>query len=263
MERISNHDTFDSSDVVSYYDRDPELQLPERRILDALRPQLGRMAMLDIGVGTGRTTEFFAPLVRSYVGVDYAAAMVEQCLHRFGSAPGTREFRIADASDLRDFADDSFDFVLFSYNGIDYIPHEDRLRALAEVARVARPGGTFVMSSHNLFGLPALFDVRSGVSLHPLETLRHLAHQLKLRRAIPAVRRRELLARQWAVVNDGAHDFRVETYYLRPSEQVRQLDAEFRDIEAYRLRGNGERLPDLHAMDACTDPWIYFRCTVR
>lgn len=262
MTPVSNQDTFGASEVVRYYGSDPALQPPEQRILEALRPQLASMSMLDIGVGTGRTTTYFAPLVRVYVGMDYAPSMVAECERRFGVEPGKREFRTADARDLRDFADDSFDFVLFSYNGIDYISHEERIRALAEIARVLRPGGTFVMSAHNLAALPALFSIRRGLSLHPLNTLRHLAFQFRLRRAVPAALRRELQTRPWAVVNDGAHGFRVETYYLRPSEQVRQLSLAFRDIEAYRLSG-GERIVDLGAADACTDPWIYFRCTAR
>jgi SAM-dependent methyltransferase len=260
---VSNQDTFGASEVVSYYGSDPALQPPEQRILDALRPQLGDMSMLDIGVGTGRTTKYFAPLVRRYVGVDYAPSMVAECERRFGVEPGKREFRTADARDLRDFAESSLDFVLFSYNGIDYISHEDRLRALAEIARVLRPGGTFVMSAHNILALPAAFDIWRGLSLHPLNSLRHLAFQFKLRRAIPSALRRELQTRPWAVVNDGAHEFRVETYYLRPSEQIRQLESAFRDIEAFRLRGGGERIADLSAVDTCTDSWIYFQCTRR
>jgi len=61
-----------------------------------------------------------------------------------------REFRQVDARDLSAFADESFDFVLFSYNGLDCVGHADRLQVLAEVHRVVRPGGVFMFSSHNM-----------------------------------------------------------------------------------------------------------------
>ena len=35
--------------------------------------------MLDIGVGTGRTTMHFAGLVKEYVGVDYSSALIQAC----------------------------------------------------------------------------------------------------------------------------------------------------------------------------------------
>jgi ubiquinone/menaquinone biosynthesis C-methylase UbiE len=34
-----------------------------------------------------------------------------------------------------------FDFVLFSYNGIDFVDHAGRLQVLKEIARVLASGG--------------------------------------------------------------------------------------------------------------------------
>jgi len=259
----SNRETFEHVDVVRYYGSDQSLQAPEQRILDLLRPQLAEMSMLDIGVGTGRTTAFFAPLVKRYLGVDYAAAMIERCQRRFAAQEGRLEFGVADVRDLSHFADKSFDLVMFSYNGLDYISHEDRLLGLGEMARVLRSGGTFVLSSHNILSLPALFDFGRGIQLHPIRTLEHLLAQFRLRRALPLSTLPQVMARPWAIVNDGSHEFRVKTYYILPSAQVKQLEPWFRDVQTFRLRGNGEQLPDFAAMDACTDPWIYFVCTRR
>ena len=44
----------------------------------------------------------------------------------------------------------SFDFVLFSYNGIDTMSHVNRLRVFDEVFRLLVSGGLFAFSSHNL-----------------------------------------------------------------------------------------------------------------
>jgi ubiquinone/menaquinone biosynthesis C-methylase UbiE len=48
------------------------------------------------------------------------------------------DFRVGDARDLSQFEDESFDFVLFSYNGIDVISHPDRLRTSREIYRVLK-----------------------------------------------------------------------------------------------------------------------------
>ena len=75
------------------------------------------MKMLDIGVGGGRTTLHFAPLVKEYVGIDYSQNMIKACQERFAQV----SFQTADARSMGIFKDSTFDFILFSYNGIDYI----------------------------------------------------------------------------------------------------------------------------------------------
>jgi SAM-dependent methyltransferase len=51
---------------------------------------------------------------------------------------------------LSPFEDRDFDAVVFSANGVDYIrTDEGRAKCLAKVARVLKPGGVFVASSHN------------------------------------------------------------------------------------------------------------------
>jgi ubiquinone/menaquinone biosynthesis C-methylase UbiE len=47
--------------------------------------------------------------------------------------------------------DNSFSHVLICLNGIDYaFPAAQRLEALRECARVLKPGGTFIYTSHNV-----------------------------------------------------------------------------------------------------------------
>jgi ubiquinone/menaquinone biosynthesis C-methylase UbiE len=104
------------------------------------------MSVLDLGVGGGRTTKYLSTIASRYVGVDYSESMIRSCQDKF---PGL-DFRLADASDLSLFSDESFDAVVFSFNGLDYVlPHEKRLRCLRECARVMRPGSVFIFSSHN------------------------------------------------------------------------------------------------------------------
>lgn len=103
-------------------------------------------SLLDLGVGGGRTTPELSRHAGRYVGSDYSAAMVAACRKRFPELA----FVEADATNMPQFADASFDAVMFSFNGIDCIPTDaGRASCLSEVARILRPGGTFIVSSHN------------------------------------------------------------------------------------------------------------------
>jgi ubiquinone/menaquinone biosynthesis C-methylase UbiE len=104
------------------------------------------MAVLDLGVGGGRTTSYLSRVASRYVGVDYSEAMIHACRRKFPNL----DFALADASDLSAFEDASFDAVVFSFNGLDYVvPDEKRLRCLGECHRVLRDEGILMFSSHN------------------------------------------------------------------------------------------------------------------
>lgn len=111
--------------------------------------------VLDVGCGAGRTTVELDRRGHDVVGVDVSEAMVEAARAQFPDL----DVAVGDATDLQ-FDDGQFDYVLFSYCGIDYVhPESERLRALAEVRRVLRDGGYFAFSTHNcLYALPALLD---------------------------------------------------------------------------------------------------------
>ncbi|HXM23214.1 MAG TPA: class I SAM-dependent methyltransferase [Terriglobales bacterium] len=104
------------------------------------------MAVLDLGVGGGRTTSYLSSVSSLYVGVDYSEAMIHACRKKFPDL----DFLRADASDLSAFEDASFDAIVFSFNGLDcVVPDEKRLRCLRACWRVLRPTGVLVFSSHN------------------------------------------------------------------------------------------------------------------
>lgn len=104
------------------------------------------MDILDLGVGAGRTTPHLSGLANRYVGLDYAAGMVDACRQRFPDLA----FHHGDAADLSAFEDGSFDAVVFSFGGIDDLtPAAKRARCLAECRRVLRGGGVLIISRHN------------------------------------------------------------------------------------------------------------------
>src|SRR5271156_5460549 len=130
--------------VAGYYAELNYLTPCERLLFETyLRPG---MAILDLGVGGGRTTAYLSSIAGRYVGVDYASEMVAACRNKFPQL----EFETENASDLSRFATSSFDAVVMAFNGIDYvIPDEIRFRALREIHRVLKPEGTLIFSSHN------------------------------------------------------------------------------------------------------------------
>jgi len=118
---------------------------PEAVILEAIGPAIKDKKLLDIGIGGGRTTKFLLEISSDYTGIDYTADFITAARQRFPKA----NLLCCDARNLDGFADATFDFVLFSFNAIDYMIHEDRLSCLAEINRVLKPGGWFMFSTHN------------------------------------------------------------------------------------------------------------------
>lgn len=253
----ANQEVFDG-DAAAFTDM--ALMPAERAVLKRLVPRLGEIDMLDLGVGTGRTGWTFAPLVRRYVGVDYSPRMIAAAKERLGGDPRV-ELMVGDARDLS-AVDGEFDFILFSFNGIDAVSPEDRLRVLEGVRARLRPGGLFLFSTHSLGTLP--FDTRRPVSprLAHIPTYRAYAwfKSIAYARRIRAINRGLDLAaaraRGWDVVPSMAHDFRITDHYVDPEFQVRQLREHGFDVVAvYDAEGREVTLPH-----PSRDPWFDFLC---
>jgi ubiquinone/menaquinone biosynthesis C-methylase UbiE len=140
----ANLEIYNRPDVAAYYGLLSYLTPCERYLFD-LYIKTGT-AILDLGVGGGRTTAYLAGRCSRYVGVDYASEMIRACRQKY---PGL-EFLVADASDLSGLESNSFDSIVCAFNGLDYvIPDERRDRCLEECRRVLKPGGILLFSSHN------------------------------------------------------------------------------------------------------------------
>lgn len=234
----ANQNAFARPDVVASYDRDAGLTEVESMLL--LDLALGA-DILDLGVGAGRTTAELARRARSYIGLDVAEPMLEVARRRH---PG-QSFVLGDASDLGSFATASFDLVVFSYNGIDYLhPVEARLRCMAEMARVVRPGGHVVLSSHHVYGI-----VKTPTTWTPADVTRSLAMS-SVRFARLA--RSGALLRGGGYVRDGARDTLV-TYYTS-TRRMRRWAARFglQMTQMVPTSSSGSR----HRRYAA--PWIYY-----
>ncbi len=130
--------------VVDYYANRHGLDTAEKTLVDRYLKQGART--LDLGVGAGRTTPYLSDRSSQYVGVDYSYEMLHACRKRF---PGLN-FVQADASDLDMFVDNSFDTVLFSFNGIGFIESDARRYSfLTHCRRILAVDGRLIFSCHN------------------------------------------------------------------------------------------------------------------
>ncbi|MFN8216532.1 MAG: methyltransferase domain-containing protein [Solirubrobacterales bacterium] len=154
-----------------------------------------------------------------------------------------------------------FDFILFSFNGIDAVGPEDRLRIFAEVRRLLRPSGRFQFSSHSIGALPlSLRRERparwSGSRLYSayarLADFRNLRHVRRINARIDLDAARE---RGWVIVPERGH-MQIDDYYVDPAYQVRQLREAGFGVEAILDRSGREvTLPH-----AGRDPWLDYLC---
>jgi ubiquinone/menaquinone biosynthesis C-methylase UbiE len=99
--------------------------------------------VLEIAAGTGRNLPFYPEGVR-LVGVELSLGMLEIARRRAQELGVQAELRVGDAHDLP-FPDASFDTVVATL-ALCTIP--DDSRAVAEAARVLRPGGLLLLLEH-------------------------------------------------------------------------------------------------------------------
>ena len=209
----------------------------EIALIAMLRAERNDWRVLDIGVGSGRTSPHFAALGPTYIGVDYSPQMVRVAKKRFPQF----DFRNMDATDLSAFADGQFDLVWFSYNGMDYGGPAERLRILAEVHRVIAPGGAFCFSAHNrdYVDLERITAVqRPALTPNPLRMavrgLRYVQAATNSRQLKPLEERNA----EYFILNDNASQHRFITYYTDVPQQVAQLErAGFTGVRAFGKDG--------------------------
>jgi SAM-dependent methyltransferase len=207
--------------------------------------------VLDVGVGTGRTTAYLAPLARRYEGIDYSPVMIEYFRHTLPDVAA----QLGDMRDLSMFESGSFDMVFASNCVIDAVSHEDRLRTLSEVWRVLRPQGFLIFSSHNRSYDKAFDGPRPHVSRNPGTALRNLfvwGRQLVHHAQTARFRRVEP---EYALLTDEGHDFACLHYYVEASVQQRQLaNLQFHVVDMLNHLGHSLAPAD----ESRDSPWLMY-----
>ena len=117
------------------------LHSPDAQVEAALQAALGSGslgALLDVGTGTGRIAELFAPLAAHVTAIDKSPEMLRLARARLQQLPAELVDLVLGDFTALPFADASFDTVLF-HQVLHYALEPEQ--ALAEAARVTRGGG--------------------------------------------------------------------------------------------------------------------------
>jgi SAM-dependent methyltransferase len=125
----------DSKAHNAYYDRPAVL---------SLLPDVSGKNVLDAGCGPGAYAQWLVEHGAQVLGLDASPQMIDYAQKRVRQGA---EFRVADLTQPLDFLqDDTFELVVSALT-ISYIP--DLTSLFAEFARVLRPAGLFVFSTHH------------------------------------------------------------------------------------------------------------------
>jgi ubiquinone/menaquinone biosynthesis C-methylase UbiE len=146
-----SRDTAETERVLGLYEKeagkyDREMNFFDRLLFAGGREWVCSQAagdVLEIGIGTGRNLPHYRADV-SLIGIELSPAMLEIARARARELGREVDLRVGDAQAL-EFPDDSFDAVVCTLS-LCTIP-DDRA-AVAEVRRVLRPGGRFLLLEH-------------------------------------------------------------------------------------------------------------------
>ncbi len=208
--------------------RNTWLSAGERILVRQLASETRNMPLLDIGVGGGRTTGLLTLISDEYVAIDFSSEMVAATRAAYPQV----DVRVGDARDLSAFPDEHFGAVVFSFNGIDSVEHDDRARVLGEIHRVLRPDGLLHYSTLNKGAIERLSKPWRDLRVGGREEWRGLSPTARARRGAVALavllRRVPMLADwrrtraheedhgDWAMATLGAHGFRLLNHMITP-----------------------------------------------
>ncbi len=236
----ANRAVYFAPGVVGHY-RSESLTPQEEACLRQCHAHIAGKAVLDIGVGTGRTTRYLQPLAGRYEAVDYSPVMVRFMRQ---AMPGV-SVRQADWRDLSAFDGDSFDFIFATSNVIDALGHEDRLNALAAARRLLSPGGVFAYSAHNLHYRLARSTPRLQWSGNPLRLPARITQYLRCQKNYSRLKALHTETAEYAVMTDEGHDYACLHYYAARETVARQLsNAGLRLIDVIDHQGHAKAAGD-------------------
>lgn len=134
----------------------------------ALLPDLDGKAVLEIGCGRG---DFSRALAARYPGakitaVDFSPGAIEIATARGRESGGNVEFMVADGQSLP-FQGGTFDRVV-SCECLEHVPSPERMAA--EISRVLRPGGRYVLTTENYFNGLSIAWLKSKLSGRPFDS---------------------------------------------------------------------------------------------
>lgn len=224
--------------VRRHYRTEGWTDLGEEAAVDFLDSAIGGGRVLDLGVGGGRTTGILRPRARCYAGIDSSPEMIELGRERYPEA----DLRVGDARDLRGVSDESYDVVVFSFNGIDCVAHEERSLVLGEARRVLAPGGHLLLSTLNIDGpshgeSPGTSRAQppqpaQGVLRSTKDTAQRFLRGAQARWYFRHAVRQAESGPDWARWPLAAHDFRFVVHFTQLGAAIRSLESAGFSVEA-------------------------------
>jgi ubiquinone/menaquinone biosynthesis C-methylase UbiE len=238
-----NINIYRNSDVIDQYLTEDSLQPAEIAILKRIQSEVSGKKILDIGVGGGRTIPYLLEISTQYQGIDYSEKMINACKKKYSQV----NLSHGDARNLPELQNDELAMVFFSFNGLDYMGHEDRLLVLKEIYRILAPGGYFVFSSHN-----RNYRDTGWITPNPFRLLlRVMKRMLKAWRCLQK-KVYEIHAQEYVIYWDEAHGGLL-TYALSIENQMRQLKAAGFQWPAMAVDVAGNIVEN-----DTKSPWIYY-----
>jgi 2-polyprenyl-3-methyl-5-hydroxy-6-metoxy-1,4-benzoquinol methylase len=115
--------------------------------------------VLEVGCGDGQTSRLLAKQGNEVVSIDISAVALDVARGLASDEGLALEYRYGDARSL-DLPDASFDYVV-SEHFVEHLSSDDLLTHLAEVRRVLKPGGHYLMATPS-----RLWNGRRSVGFH-------------------------------------------------------------------------------------------------
>jgi SAM-dependent methyltransferase len=175
---VSAHNRHETTEWQRFYAKELELYFPD-----------GELHALELGCGNGDLYPYLCKRWSSYVGVDFSTSLLDVYHQRW---PNARLVN-ADATQIP-FAARIFDFVLS--NGVaQYLNPNAFRRNLHDVARVLRPGGTYLLANipDSLLKWAYVTSLLNGEAIPARTRVRNTFRVL----AAAALGRRPLLDGRW------------------------------------------------------------------
>lgn len=253
----NNLKTYQKKDIVFYYKKYTGLQEPEKKIFNLLESKMKNWTLLDVGIGGGRTTEYLYNKVEKYVGIDYSEEMILSCRQRFNGLISPNNLIVADIKNINEFQNESFDCIVFSFNGIDYSSIQDRFKSFQEIYRLLKPNGYFIFSTHNIYNLKIICN--NPIRKNLIEWIKGYYTKRKIKK-INGDKLSQFHSSNYVKINDGAHNFLLETTYVNPNWQIQELSKiGFKTPSLFDTK-SGKEIHKRPIEEDVNDAWIYYVC---
>ena len=153
-------DKLDDAFVLLEYNSDKNVEIYSRAIDEVGLMQSERILfneflskddnILDLGCGAGRVSvSLYLSGYKNIIGLDMAEKQIECARQYIESKEYQIDYRVGNAVALP-FVDESFNAVIFSFNGLMTIPDiHRRQKAIGEVNRVLIKHGIFIFTTHD------------------------------------------------------------------------------------------------------------------